>query len=166
MTEKELSLLITEEDNWTVAEAEETDIPFLIRFRPDMQPFISSEKFNTRLSLTWKYEPDTDSGLPSDEDMEVMDQIEDELLESLEPELKAVLAFVFTGENQRKWTWYAQNETLAGSVMQKVMAEFPSVPLDLETEEDPQWIDYTEAVSGMGDSFSEYDEDDEDEEAK
>ena len=79
-----LKLLITDQDMWTSAEGENDGVPFLIRFRPNLQQFITTKKYNKRLTLLWNYDSTSISLMPDEKEMELMEEVENSLVYTLE----------------------------------------------------------------------------------
>ena len=66
----DLKSLITINDNWTNAEGENDGAPFLLRFRPHLQNFIDTNKYNKRLTILWNYDSHNSSLMPHQQEME------------------------------------------------------------------------------------------------
>ena len=136
------------DDSWIGREGEIDGIPFLLRFRPHLQNFIDAESYNTRLEITWNYESTAASQMPGAHDHKLMVQVEDALVSDFESDFIAVLAFAYTGHNQKVWTWYTCDIGLTGIRLNKVLAEFERLPIDLSSQNDPDWLDYLDVVEG------------------
>ena len=156
---KDLRLLITEEDTWTATEGENENIPFLLRFRPHLQSFIETKEYNKRLVISWNYESEDDSLLPSKQDMELMEEVENSLVDSFETDVQAVLAFVYTGNNLREWHWYTRDITETGHRLNEALADFERLPVGLVAEDDEEWEEYHAVLEGA--DYSDYEESEE-----
>ena len=147
-----LKSLITEEETWTAAEGEHDGIPFLLRFRPNLQAFIETKNYNTRLTLLWNYDSDNASLMPDDETMELMEKVEDSLVAIFEDDLQAILSFVYLGHNQKEWHWYSSDIVETGKRLNKALSHFDVLPIELSSEDDPEWNEYNEVLAGADDS--------------
>src|SRR5258708_40377530 len=71
------------QDQWTVAQGAKNGKPLIVRYRSERPQGVDAVAFPFLLSATWAYQPD-ELGLPSSEEMVVMDNLEDALASSLE----------------------------------------------------------------------------------
>ncbi|WP_347159335.1 DUF695 domain-containing protein [Pontibacter chitinilyticus] len=147
-----LKQLLTEKDTWNGAEGENEGTPFLLRYRPYLHDFIETKKYNQRLTILWGYESDNDSLMPSDEDMELMRSVEDSLVESLEDDLQAILAFVYLGQSQKEWHWYTSDIAETGRRINEALSDFERLPIELSVEDDQEWSEYLSVLEGSDDS--------------
>lgn len=144
--------LVNEKDLWSVAEGENDGIPFLLRFRPHLNDFIETRRYSKRLTVLLPYDSDNDSLMPTDEQTELFRNIEDALVDILESDVQAVLAFVYTGQNQKEWHWYSTDINETGKRLNDVLSNFDRLPLELSAEDDPDWSEYNSVLEGVDDS--------------
>jgi hypothetical protein len=151
---------ITENDTWTSAEGENDGTPFLLRFRPHLQDFIATNKYNKRLTILWNYNSEDSSLMPSNDEMDSMKDVEDILVDNLENDIQSVLAFVYTGQNQREWHWYSSDINVTGKRLNKALSGFDKLPIEISSEDDPDWSEYNAVLEGANDSEYEATKDD------
>ena len=144
----DLKRLIKENDTWTNAEGENDGTIFLLRFRPHLEHFIKTKKFNKRLTIFWQYESGNKSLLPSETEMSLMENVENVLVKALERDAQSVLAFVYTGQNQREWHWYSADIKETALRLNKALAEFNKLPIELSSTDDPDWSEYNAVLEG------------------
>jgi hypothetical protein len=154
-----LKQLITDNDTWTNAEGENDGTPFLLRFRPHLQDFIATNKYNKRLTILWRYKSHDSSLMPSNDEMGLMKEVEDALVDILENDIQSVLTFVYTGQNQREWHWYSVDINETGKRLNKALSAFNKLPIELSSEEDPDWSEYNAVLEEAEDSEHENTED-------
>lgn len=152
-----LAQLITEKDIWTGAEGENEGTPFILRFRPHLQDFIAVNRYHKHLTITWPYTSDNDSLMPGNTDTNLMSEVENSLVEALESDVHAVLAFVYTGQNQREWHWYSSDIAETGKRLNEALSYFERLPIELTAEDDPEWEEYLSVLEGA--DYSDYEED-------
>ena len=139
-------------DSWVCAEGtNDNNIPYLLRFRTELQNFIDTENYNTRLDITWDYVSDKDNLLPSLVDLELMEKIEDALIEGWEGDFQTILTFVYTGVNERLWTWYTKDSGVALERLNNTLANFSKVPIRIAAENDPEWSEYIAVLENTED---------------
>ena len=86
--------------------------------------------------------------MPSDDDADKMKVMEDALVEAMELDLQAVLAFVYTGQNQKEWHWYSTDIQESGKRINEALASFDKLPIELSFEDDPDWTEYNSVLAG------------------
>nr|WP_315153349.1 DUF695 domain-containing protein [uncultured Flavobacterium sp.] len=150
-----LKHLITDKDTWTLSEGEIEGYPFLIRFRPHLQSFADTKNYNKRLVIIWTYESNDDSLMPNQSDIELMEDVENGLVEILEIDIQAILAFVYTGENQKEWHWYSNDIKLTGQRLNEALSNFERLPIELLMEDDENWNEYNLVLEGANETNSE-----------
>jgi hypothetical protein len=150
-----LRQLITDGDTWTSAEGENDGAPFLLRFRPHLQDFIATNKYNKRLTILWQYNSNDTSLMPSGKEIELMEDVENTLVNTLESDVQSVLAFVYTGQNQREWHWYSIDINETVKRLNEALSNFEELPIELSAEDDPDWSEYNVVLEGADDSESE-----------
>ncbi len=145
-------MLTTDNDLWTGATGENEGSPFILRFRQNLNGFIATQKYNSRLTITWSYDSEDETLLPSDNEMELMGAVEDRLVVVLESDVHSVLAFVYTGQSQREWHWYSTNVEEAVNRLNSALADFDALPIELSVEDDPEWSEYNAVLEGSEDT--------------
>ena len=124
---------------WNIAESDNGGMPRLIRYRTDLVPFIASSDYPQRLVIIWEYDADNLNGMPSTEQSETMKSFEDALVETLDSDRLAVLAFVLTCNGSREWHYYINRVDEVGLRINTALSEFPKLPIHLQVENDPEW---------------------------
>lgn len=124
---------------WNLAEGDNSGSPRIIRYRPDLGPFIGIESHPQRLVIIWDYEAENSSGMPSNKQSDEMKAFEGALTSALDPNRLAVLAFVLTTNGSREWHFYVSNIEEAGKKINNALSGFPKLPIHLQVESDPEW---------------------------
>lgn len=151
--------LITENDNWSVAEGVNEGTPFLLRYRPHLQPFIETGIYNTRLVIIWPYESDNTFLMPGDEDMELMGDVENALAGELEKDAQCVLAFIYIGQGQKEWHWHSSDIEETEKRINEAFSNFEKLPLELLSYDDPEWSEYNSVLEGSVNAEEKQDDD-------
>jgi len=140
-THKVESILIpsAETSSWNIAEGESDGKVRLIRYRPDLEPYIGSPDYPKRLVIIWDYEIGNTSGMPSEQQIEEMKSFEDALVGTLDPERLAILTFVLTCNGCREWHYYVSDIEKIGPKINSALSTFPKLPIHLQVEDDPDW---------------------------
>lgn len=126
-------------DAWNIAKGTNPEKPTVLRFRPSLEAFLGDKNYPRRLAITWKFEPVDTSGMPSDTQSADMKDFEYLLIEALDPDRLAILAFVFTSSGSREWHFYLSDVSEVGIRINRALANVPKLPIELNVEDDPNW---------------------------
>lgn len=126
-------------DAWNIAKGKHPERPTVLRFRPSLQAFLGDEAYPRRLMIVWKFEPTDATGMPTDTQSADMKDFEEMLLDTLDPDRLAVLAFVYTADGTREWHFYLSDVSEVGIRINKALANIPQLPIELTVEDDPNW---------------------------
>jgi hypothetical protein len=144
------SIPAADTDVWDIATGENDGRPMLIRFRPMLRDFLGHDSFPRRLTVTWIYEPDPiRAGLPNQDQADEMAAFEGHLVAALDPNRIAVLAFVFTNNGLRQWTYYSSDTDLVRELINSALEDHPDLPIRLLAEDDPEWNSLRAILKGM-----------------
>lgn len=131
---------------WTAPTVADNGLTVMVTGRDGMQEAIDSGRYNDRIEITWRYAPDA-SGMPLDDDARLMGEVDDALRDALRKEKACILTGVYTGDGRRDWIVYTKNPRIFNSVLNRALADFPLLPLELYAEKDPDWAEYLEMRS-------------------
>ena len=131
-------------DDWWTAPAEgDNGRLILVTGRRGMDNVIATGLYRYRVEVTWKYEGDS-KGLPVYADSKIMEEITDGLNDCFNRDPVAIMTGIYTGDGQRNWVFYTRSLHIFQRKFNEVMAPFPTLPLEFEAEEDPDWQEYRE----------------------
>ncbi len=130
-------------DWWTAPAEGENGSLILVTGRRAMDNVIETGVYRYRVEVTWHYDSDG-KGLPQFADSKVMEEVTDALNESLDRDPVAVMTGIYTGDGQRNWVFYTRSLNIFQRKFNEVMSPFPTLPLQFEAEEDPDWQEYHE----------------------
>ena len=125
-------------DAWTIAEGERDGLPSLLRFRPGLKKCLGDPRFSRLLQITWTCQR-SNTGMPSPEESDAMQPMEDHLVEALEESDAGVLAFVLTHGGTRLWNFYVAESADLKGLINHALADLPRLPIELAIEDDPEW---------------------------
>jgi hypothetical protein len=134
-----MKIVAANADAWNIAKGKDPARPTVLRFRPSLKAFLGDENYPRRLTIIWKFDAADDSGMPTDTQSADMKDFEDLLIEALDPNRLAVLAFVFTASGSREWHFYLSDVSEVGIRINKALASVPKLPIDLNVDDDPNW---------------------------
>ena len=135
---------LTISDDWWTAPAEgDSGRLILVTGRRGMDKVIATGLYRYRVEVTWHYEGD-EKGLPAYADSKIMEEVTDALNECFKRDPVAIQTGIYTGDNERNWVFYTRSLHIFQRKFNEVMAPFPTLPLEFEAEEDPEWQEYCE----------------------
>ncbi|MGJ8641542.1 MAG: DUF695 domain-containing protein [Opitutaceae bacterium] len=126
-------------DAWSIAKGKNPEKPTVLRFRPSLKTSLGDSNYPRRLAIFWKFDAEDESGMPTDSQSADMKDFENILIEALDHDRLAVLAFVFTSSGLREWNFYLSNANEVGIRINKALAGVPKLPIELKVEDDPNW---------------------------
>ena len=128
---------------WTAPAESESGRLIMVTGRKDVEKFRSNPRFGIRIEVTWKYTPASD-GMPSEEESETMEQVQEAHQEVLRKDPVAVLTGIYTGDGSRDWVFYSLSTHIFGKKLNEALEPFPLLPITVYCENDPQWEEYDE----------------------
>ena len=126
-------------DAWNTAQGQHQGKPRLLRYRPNLEKYLGDSKYPNRLVIIWDFESEDPSGLPSSELLDEMREFEDAVVDALDIDRCAVLAFILTHDGVREWHFYIYDVSEVGNRINESLATFPKLPINLQVEEDSNW---------------------------
>ena len=131
-------------DDWWTAPAEgDNGALIMVTGRRAMDNVIATGVYRYRVEVTWPYEGDA-KGLPSYADSKIMEEVTDALNDCFNHDPVAVMTGIYTGDGQRNWVFYTRSLHIFQRKFNEVMSPIPTLPLQFEAEEDPDWQEYHE----------------------
>jgi hypothetical protein len=131
------------DDRWSVATAEDDGKPLIFRIRNKPPPFAKKKAFPHLLAVSWAYDSRNEQGMPSQEAVAQMTQLEDLLEEAFEGARQAFLSVIVTGNGVREWQWYARNPDDAMKLVNETLGELEPFPVEFSFQDDPEWVGYS-----------------------
>jgi hypothetical protein len=126
-------------DAWNIAKGKNPEKPTVLRFRPSLEAFLGDENYPRRLTIIWAFEATDEGGMPSETQSADMKDFEDTLIDALDPDRLAIIAFVFTSAGSREWHFYLSDVSEVGIRINKALSTIPNLPIDLTIDDDPEW---------------------------
>jgi hypothetical protein len=103
-------------DNWFGAEGERDGMPTFMRGRGELQPLIGLPSHPNLLRITWEFEPEDPSGLPSPALQQRMMGFEEAFMDPLEEEPLCIFYFVYLHDGAKEWSAYCSDIERTGQV--------------------------------------------------
>ncbi len=114
--------------------------------RKDVEKFRSNNRFKYRIDVKWDYTPDT-HGMPSEAVSEQMEEVTNALNEAFTKDPVAVLTGIYTGEGARDLVFYTLSLHIFQRKFNEILADYPTLPLSFEAEEDAEWEEHSQMLA-------------------
>lgn len=131
---------------WSILTGQEFEKPIIVRRNNSVQQYAENSAFIYRVGITVLLLKPNEVGLPSKEEVESLNQIEDELTNQLEKEGKSIQVLVITTGGMREFVYYSRNSKFIEQVIYNTRKKFPSHEIQFYVKEDKEWSIYKEFV--------------------
>lgn len=128
---------------WTSPLEDDNGNLIMVTGREDVEKFRSNPRFCIRVTITLPYESLPD-GMPTDAAAELLGNVLEPLQEEFEKDPVAVLTGVYTGGGERTMVFYTASVHIFNKKLNNALAPLPVLPLKIEAENDPEWLEYQE----------------------
>jgi hypothetical protein len=137
---------VLRDDRWTGVEGSNNVGPFLFRYRTPVLAPPDTKGYGDVLRILWAYADENTGAMPSPLDSEQMGEFEDRFCEAVEQDATAILTAVLTFDGARQWIFYTGDVQECGERLNNMPQNDEPYPLELTTEEDPDWQCLRETV--------------------
>ena len=96
-------------NQWFAAEAQNNDLPILLRGRGQLQNLIGVKSHPNLLRIRWTYEPDKKTGMPSIDVIKKMAVFEQVIFEALEKESLCIFYSIYLHNGIKDWSAYCSD---------------------------------------------------------
>ena len=133
-------------DDWftSLSNTDEGQLVF-VTVRKGLDEFIASRKLRIRVDLSLSYEAEPE-GMPTEAAAELIEAIEPQLRRTMERDKLAIMTGNYTGGGAKDWTFYTRHLPTFGERLNACLAPYPTLPLEIDCQEDPDWTDYREML--------------------
>ncbi len=132
------------EDNWWTSPLEnDNGQMIMVTGRGNIEEFRNNPRFKIRVTVTLPYQGRPD-GMPTTEAAEILEEVLTPLQQIFEEDPIAVLTGIYTGANERTMVFYTLSVNIFNKKLNQALASLPLLPLKIEAENDPEWLEYQE----------------------
>jgi len=129
-------------DQWFAAEAQNDNLPVLLRGRGQLKDLIGMKSHPNLLRIRWSYEADKQTGMPGVDVIKKMAVFEQVVFETLEKDALCIFYSIYLHNGVKEWSAYCSdlermNEELSGALL-----GHEKYPIELLVDQDPAWDDY------------------------
>jgi hypothetical protein len=123
------------------------DREIVFRYQKEFIAGFERSAYPFRVIVMWKHQ--SESGMPSVQERQRMDELEDILKPGVEAEGLATLVLISTGENLKEWIFYAKSEEEFMKNLNGALRGQPRFPIQLTASPDPAWQTYEKFRSSV-----------------
>ncbi|MBD5177536.1 MAG: DUF695 domain-containing protein [Bacteroidales bacterium] len=132
---------------FTIPTTDDEGHTIIVTGRLDVEKFRSRERNNIRIEITLPYTPAGELGFPDDATAKLMEEVTDAFQAALKGKNTAILTGIYTGAGERNWVFYTFSTDVFNSFLNRTLAPFPLLPLNIYAENDPTWAEYDEMLA-------------------
>lgn len=142
---------MSEKDQWlTYPTVDDDGKTIIVTGCTDVDKFRSRERNNIRIEVTMRYKPEGVLGFPDDDTSRLLEEVTQTFEDNLKGKNTAILTGIYTGAGERNWVFYTFSTEVFGKFLNRVLAPFPLLPLEIYAENDPEWAEYDEMRAAIG----------------
>lgn len=142
---------MSEKDQWlTYPTVDDEGNTIIVTGCTDVDKFRSREKFCIRVEVTMRYTPDGPLGFPDEATSHCLEEVTQAFEDNLKGKNTAILTGIYTGAGERNWIFYTFSTDVFGKFLNRALASFSLLPLDIYAENDPDWAEYDEMRAAIG----------------
>lgn len=131
---------------WTSPLEDENGQTIMVTGRGEVAKFRDNPRFNIRITITQPYEARPD-GMPIANNEEILETVLENLQKVFEEDPVAVLTGIYTGAGERTLVFYTLSVNIFNKKLNLALEPLPLLPLKIEAENDPEWLEYQEMES-------------------
>lgn len=130
------------QSKWSVHQGQNAGKPMFVRRNDSALQLSSNLDYGIRLGVAIPLLCPNDAGLPTKEESETLNQIEDELSRQFEKDQLSLLVLVITTSGMREFIFYTKGPQSCEQILPEIAASFPLYEFQTYTEEDKKWALY------------------------
>jgi len=132
------------ESKWTILQGEENGRPMFVRRNESAKQLMGHKDYSYRIGFAIPLRNPNFEGLPSNEEMEMLNSIEDVLSKEIEKDKNSLLVLVITTNGMREFVYYTKRPDIIKQAVEKIQAQFVPHEVQHYVKEDPEWEVYKE----------------------
>lgn len=143
-------------DTWiTVPTTDDEGHTIIVTGRSDVEKYRSRPRNSIRVEVSMPYTPGGILGFPDDETAQLLEKITEAFNAELKGKNTALLTGIYTGAGRRDWVFYTFSTDAFNGFLNRALAPFDKLPLEIYAENDPDWAEYTEMRTIAADAIAE-----------
>lgn len=125
---------------WSNMSGEISGRPGYLRLNEGLRPLVGSPRYQSELIVSVKLKAPDEQGLPSEEELAVLNEFEDALRPLLQEGMESLLAIVMTSDGFRDFIFYSGNLVSAVRRLEtSIQPAFGHLHVDVSGQPDHEW---------------------------
>lgn len=142
-------MVMSNDNDWVLAESEHEGRTYIYRFRQSIPHGIEPTDFPHVVTIQWPYDGSEYNGMPKPEVQQPMMRFE-EAVSSIEGPRIGFVLIVVTGDNRKEWTWHVRDTDTFMSELNCVLASHETYPIEIYYGRDDNWDEFRNFLSQVG----------------
>lgn len=132
---------MTDNETWTVGEAEVEELPIVCTFLTNLPDDKTRAELTWLTVIAWEYDGYSNNGMPDKELNNSMVALEDALEKIVDDKESHLLVYTQTGSNLKEFVFYINDQDKFMQVLNLALQDQPSYPVKIDSYEDKDWSD-------------------------
>ena len=128
------------EQNWAVAQGTHNEKPLFVRYNTDAKRLIGHPEYAHQVGIAIPLHNPDQAGLPNNEEMDQLNEIEKMLIKQLESDNESLLVAVITTNGMRELILYTSDPMQVKEKMSKIKERDLSHELQMMIQPDKDWV--------------------------
>jgi hypothetical protein len=134
------------DDSWEVVKGEYDGSPMLVRINSNLRPFIGKSDHTLKIGFAIPLNNPQPGTMPDPKENEIINALEDQITETLNAKVSAVLALVITMGTFKELVYYAKPDIDVASIHQELKASIKSHDVQCVATIENKWETYRQFI--------------------
>lgn len=131
-------------EKWSVKQALWNDVPVFIRINTSLEPFCGHPDLHHQIGIAVKLNDPGPNGLPTEQELEELNRVEEQIHEHFRMRSLAILAVVLTMPNVREFVLYTSVPEMIEAAFTEMQQKVTTHVSTLMIQPDPKWETYAQ----------------------
>lgn len=124
----------------------ENESPVIVKFVNKFPDDSTRRKFPMLTVISWKYEGETNNGIPLTEINNKMIALEEAIEKTTDASKAYLHAYSRTGNNLKELVYYSSSQGNFMELLNKALAKHERYPIEIDFYKDPEWNEFKELM--------------------
>lgn len=124
----------------------ENDLPVIVKFVNEFPENHLRIKFPMLTVISWKYEGETNNGMPLTETNEKMIVLEDAIENTMDSSKQYLDAYSRTGNNLKEFVYYSSSQDQFMTLLNETLVTHERYPIEINFYDDPEWNEFKKLI--------------------
>ncbi|MEQ9264378.1 MAG: DUF695 domain-containing protein [Balneolaceae bacterium] len=134
------------EEKGIIGKYYENELPVIVKFINELPSDSIREKFPLLTVISWKYNGETNNGMPLEEVNNKMIVLEDAIEDTIDSFNQYQHAYSRTGNNLKELVYYCGSQNEFMNLLNKTLANHERYPIEIKFYKDPEWSEFKKLI--------------------